>query len=205
MVERKVFEFERESNCDIMFLVERNGKTRLMSFKSNPWLRRDEFLNQRKEYEKQIYKQSLFLFTGVLARPKMSSTVTGKAGGHSQGMMLHLIAKASIMGEELIDKNTSRRYDADKIQNVQLITDHYGNWTQFIMVIQYNDSIATASLTDKHNFQEICGPQAMLRRHLIRGYHDRVFYAETTGNAEKLFQLNLHSTKPETVTKKEIF
>ena len=120
-------------------------------------------------------------------------------------MMLHLIAKASIMGEELIDKNTSRRYDADKIQNVQLITDHYGNWTQFIMVIQYNDSIATASLTDKHNFQEICGPQAMLRRHLIRGYHDRVFYAETTGNAEKLFQLNLHSTKPETVTKKEIF
>ena len=63
------------------------------------------------------------------------ATQSGKAGAHSQGMMLHLIAKASIMGEELIDKNTSRRYDADKIQNVQLITDHYGNWTQFIMVI----------------------------------------------------------------------
>ena len=119
-----------------MFLVERNGKTRLMSFKSNPWLRRDEFLNQRKEQEKQIFKQSLFLFTGVLAKPKMAhATQSGKAGANSQGMMLHLIAKASIMGEELIDKNTSRRYDADKIQNVQLITDHYGNWTQFIMVI----------------------------------------------------------------------
>ena len=45
----------------------------------------------------------------------------------------------------------------------------------------------------------------MLRRHLIRGYHDRVFYAESTGNQEKIFKLNLHSTKPETVTKKEIF
>ena len=43
MVEQRVFEFERESNCDVMFLVERQGKIRLMSFKSNPWLRRDEF------------------------------------------------------------------------------------------------------------------------------------------------------------------
>jgi hypothetical protein len=42
-------------------------------------------------------------------------------------------------------------------------------------------------LTDKKDFREVCGAQAMLRRHLIRGYSDRVFYAESTGNAEKLF------------------
>ena len=60
---------------------------------------------------------------------------SGKAGGHSEGMLLQMIAKASIMGEDITDKNTSRRYDADKIQNVQLISDHYGNWTQFMFVI----------------------------------------------------------------------
>ena len=74
-----------------------------------------------------------------------------------------------------------------------------------MFIIQYNDSIASASLTDKHNFVEWCGPQAMLRRHLIRGYSDRVFYAESTGNAEKIIQLSLHNTKPETVSRKEIF
>ena len=45
---------------------------------------------------------------------------------------------------------------------------------------------------------------AMLRRHLIRGYSDRVFYAETSGNAEKIFELGLHGSKPETVVKREI-
>ena len=54
---------------------------------------------------------------------------SGKAGGNSVNKMHELIAKASLMGEDVIDKKTSRRYDADKIQNVQLITDHYGNWT----------------------------------------------------------------------------
>ena len=202
MVERKVFEFERESNCDIMFLAEREGKIRLMSFKSNPWLRRDEFPRSNQE---NIFKQSIFLFSGILARPKMTMADSGKAGGITQSMALNLIKNASIMGDEIRDKQTSRRYDADKIQNAQLITDHYGNWTQFTMIIQYNDSIATASLTDKKDFREVCGAQAMLRRHLIRGYSDRVFYAESTGNAEKLFQLNLHNTKPDIVVKKEIF
>ena len=56
-------------------------------------------------------------------------SLSGKAGGNSVNKMHELIAKASLMGEDVIDKKTSRRYDADKIQNVQLITDHYGNWT----------------------------------------------------------------------------
>ena len=105
----------------------------------------------------------------------------------------------------VVDKENSRRYDSDKIQNVQLITEHYGNLTQFMFVIQYNDCVVTASLNDKKNFVEQCGPQAMLRRHLIRGYSDRVFYAETSGNAEKIFELGLHGSKPETVVKREIF
>ena len=42
MVEHKVFKEEKETNCDIMFLAERLGKIRLMSFKSNPWLHKGE-------------------------------------------------------------------------------------------------------------------------------------------------------------------
>ena len=76
---------------------------------------------------------------------------------------------------------------------------------QFMMIIQYNDSIVSASLNDKNNFDEICGSQAMLRRHLIRGYNDKIFYAESTGNSEKIQELTLHNSKAETVSKKEVF
>ena len=77
--------------------------------------------------------------------------------------------------------------------------------TQFTFVLQYNDCIVTASLNDKQHFEEQCGAQAMLRRHLIRGYHERVFFAESSGNAEKIFKLELHPSKPETIVKKDIY
>ena len=52
----------------------------------------------------------------MLAKPKMAQTsLTGKAGGTSLNMMHQLIAKASLLGEDVVDKKTSRRYDADKI------------------------------------------------------------------------------------------
>lgn len=51
-----------------MFLVEREGKIRLMSFKSNPWL--PVITNIRKSSTDQIYRQSIFLFSGVLAGPE---------------------------------------------------------------------------------------------------------------------------------------
>ena len=74
MVEQKLFEKSKETNCDIMFLVRRkelneNGeptgieKLRMMSFKSNPWLGlRDE----PSKADPDIVKQSLFLFSGKL-------------------------------------------------------------------------------------------------------------------------------------------
>ena len=68
MVEQKVFKQNSEVNCDIMFLVERKGKIRLMSFKSNPWL--PVIPNTIKSGTDQIYRNSIFLFSGVLARPE---------------------------------------------------------------------------------------------------------------------------------------
>lgn len=43
MVEQKLFKRHKETNCDIMFLVRRNGKIRLMSFKSNPWIHFNDY------------------------------------------------------------------------------------------------------------------------------------------------------------------
>ena len=52
-----------------MFLVEREGKIRLMSFKSNPWFRKDEHPNK---YDTTLFKHSIFIFSGILARPKLT-------------------------------------------------------------------------------------------------------------------------------------
>ena len=45
----------------------------------------------------------------------------------------------------------------------------------------------------------------MVKRHLVRGYNEEVYFAEKSGNAEKLYKLALHSIKPGLVTKKEIY
>ena len=63
MIEQKLFEKGKETNCDIMFLVRRKGKIRLMSFKSNPWLKFDE---PASEVDPDVYKQAIFMFSGVL-------------------------------------------------------------------------------------------------------------------------------------------
>ena len=38
MVEQKLFGKNKETNCDIMFIVRKDDKYRLLSFKSYPWL-----------------------------------------------------------------------------------------------------------------------------------------------------------------------
>ena len=45
----------------------------------------------------------------------------------------------------------------------------------------------------------------MVRRHLVRGYNEKVFYAESSGNAEKIQQLEFHPSKADEITKKEIW
>ena len=67
-----------EANCDIMFLVERKNKVRLMSFKSNPWLRKDEY---PKKGDDRVVKDSIYLFSGIMARPE-SFNPSGNAVGN---------------------------------------------------------------------------------------------------------------------------
>lgn len=57
-----------------------------------------------------------------------------------------------------------------------------------MLIIQFNDCIVMASL-NKKIFKVIVQPEAMVRRHLVRGYNEKVFFAESVGNAEKIFML----------------
>ena len=73
-----------------------------------------------------------------------------------------------------------------------------------MLIIQFDDCIVQASL-NKNMFKVICKPEAMVRRHVVRGYNEKVYFAETSGNAEKIHQLDFHTSKPNEITKKEIY
>ena len=61
MVEQKLFGMEKETNCDIMMLVRRKDKYRLMSLKINPWLDASE---QPTGTDADVVKHSFYLFSG---------------------------------------------------------------------------------------------------------------------------------------------
>ena len=66
MVEQKLFGKSKETNCDIMFLVKRDGMIRLMSYKSNPW---DYEKDQDGLIDKGIFNVKsniIYLFSGVV-------------------------------------------------------------------------------------------------------------------------------------------
>ena len=63
MTEQKLYDKQREANCDISFLVRDGDTYRLMSFKSDPWLPYDAEI-KRNEHES--VAQSLYLFSGKL-------------------------------------------------------------------------------------------------------------------------------------------
>ena len=65
MAEQRLFGYDHETNCDIMFLVQFEGENalRLVSLKINPWLKDDD----DKTYEdSDICKHELFIFSGYL-------------------------------------------------------------------------------------------------------------------------------------------
>lgn len=55
-----------------------------------------------------------------------------------------------------------------------------------MFIIQLNDCIVKASL-NKSKFEIISSPEQMVRRHMVRGYNEKIFFAESHGNAEKIF------------------
>ena len=45
----------------------------------------------------------------------------------------------------------------------------------------------------------------MIRRHLVRGYNEKIFFAESSGNVDKIFQVEFHPSKANEITKHEIY
>ena len=45
----------------------------------------------------------------------------------------------------------------------------------------------------------------MVKRHLVRGYSDQIYFAETLGNAEKIYKLEFNSNKIGEITRKPIY
>lgn len=177
MVEQKLFEKSKETNCDIMFLVRRKDKLRLMSFKANPWLGLDDTANKT---DPDIVKHALFLFSGKLDQ------VPGKDDDIGNRMQY------------------CRRFNNDKIQCAQLITKQVGSYQMYIVIMQFNDCIVQLSL-NKSYFKILCQPEAMLRNHVVRGYNEIIFYAESSGNAEKIKKIEFHPHKNNDIIIKEIF
>lgn len=162
MIEQKLFDKSKETNCDIMFIVRRKEKYRLMSFKSNPWLEYHEqaFVSE----DSDIYKQTVFLFSG-----KIAFTPTEEADSIT----------------ETVKQQYNRRFNSDKIQAVQLLSQKIGNYEQLMLIMQFNDCVVQASL-NVPSFKFLCQPQDMIRRHLVRGYEEKVFYVENAGSAIKV-------------------
>ena len=133
MVEQKLFKRKKETNCDIFFLVRREEKIRLMSFKSNPWL---DFSEVPGEADSDIYKQSIFLFSGSF---EMMPTED------SQGNKFVWTEQERIVNQT----KYSRRFNPDKVQNVQLITKTLGSFEHATLIMQFNDCTAQVSLNKK--------------------------------------------------------
>jgi hypothetical protein len=66
MVEQKLYKYQDEINCDIMMLVKRENKVRLMSLKTNPWLEFDFTTEERYLRKRNIYARQMFVFSGCL-------------------------------------------------------------------------------------------------------------------------------------------
>ena len=141
-----------------------------MSFKSNPWLRFRE--NVAASDDSDIYKQTLFLFSGwVEFDPRDNEDLRYEKDPNF----------------DELQREYNRRMNSDKIQNVQLITSKNSNYDQYMLIIQFNDTILSASLNKNHyKIKFLTEPQAMIRRHLVRGYNEKVYFAESLGNAVKI-------------------
>ena len=149
-------------------------KCRLMSFKSNPWLRYDE---DPDENDLDIVKQSFFIFSGDIG--VIPTTYEGQ----------------EVAQNKENHKKFKQRFNNDKIQTCQLITKTLGTQEQFMLLIQFNDTIVQASL-NKNFFELIAEPEQMLRRHLVRGYNEKVYYCESSGSVDKVCEIEFHPTKP---------
>lgn len=181
MQDINIYEEQYESTCDIMFLVRRDGMIRLMSYKSNPW---DYEKDQDGLTDKGIFNVKsnvIYLFSGVVGwqKPEQSGRLKAR------------------------DTTSSR------IQTCHLLTLKDSIRTHFALVIQFNDKIVTSWLqsasNDTSSFRELITPGTMIKQKLVRGFNDKIFFAQSTGQEDKVYMLEFHPNKPRHLMRQPIF
>ena len=50
----------------------------------------------------------------------------------------------------------------------------------YILIVQYNDKIEQFFLNNGEK-EQICGSDTMVRRHMVRGHNDQIYFVETQG------------------------
>ena len=75
---------------------------------------------------------------------------------------------------------------------------------QYVLVMQFNDCIIQGCLNDQ-SLKFICKPHTMMKRHIVRGYNEKIFFAERQGHVEKIQQVQFHNSKAGKLVKQEIF
>ena len=67
-----------------------------------------------------------------------------------------------------------------------------GDYEQYMVILQFNDSIASVSLNTS-KMAIVSKPKDMVRRHMVRGYDEKIFFCESNGTSETIVELELNS------------
>ena len=104
------------------------------------------FKSEEDAEEIDLFQDQVYLFSGILTSP-----------------------------EELDEEKSNlyaRRFAADKMRSIQLISKTIDGVQNFVFVVQYNCSIISLSLNDPKQVNLLCDTRLMIRRHLARGHND---------------------------------
>ena len=94
-----------------------------------------------------------------------------------------------------------RRATSDKIQDMQLLASKRARYQQFVLIIQFNDMIASAWLSDKADkakggFGEVCSVGSMARIKMERTIKETVFFIEQSDDGDCINSIEISSSKP---------
>ena len=165
--------FERdERECRLLFLAQRDGKTRLMQLIGDTT-------------EKEINKRfRIVLFSGCLEFTDIELTEVEAEQPSS------LLESKQII-------------DPDKIQAISLLSYEDKQEKKCVtFVVQFENCICTVQLNESRHWTIWSSEEKMVKRFLMHGYQDKVYFAERGNNRDLVFMLEQRKEK---VVKTEVY
>ena len=162
MINKRLFQKQKEDKIVFTILVRHNENLRLISYKIKSWFN-DPSIEKPNDGQSSLDK--IYIFSGILTKPSQL--------------------------DEVKEMLYARRFSADKIKSVQLVSKFIDSQLYLSFLIQYNCTLLGLTLNDPTHVRVFCDSRNMVRRFLARGYNDHIFYAETTGTADKLIKIEM--------------